>query len=995
MGWGVSASGQDIPLESAEWTKWVSENRKFRYSDSRGHFIAQSETRRSQTYWYAYRRRAGKLAKVYLGKSVDLTLQRLTRASSILSGNDALVDYSGSSKEVSRPPARRTDSAFVPVHKVNSPELPRKFIPRSRLTRLLDSPIVLISAPGGFGKSTLIENWKENCGMPVAWLTLGDEEDQIVHFFSSMIMAFQVVIPRFGEGALAWIRHSASVQISELIARFNLEIFNYAKTLPLGLVLDDVHHTRNAEIIRLLQDWFDHFPPRMHLILSGRSLPGFSLGDLRARGILSEVEVGDLRFTQEEGIRLLQQFPQDPPLALTDLETLVRHTEGWAAGLTLAGLAIGKQKDRRRFLDSFGGAHIFLKEYFLETVFTQSSAEVQHFLLRTSLLKQLTGSLCDALTGRTDGEEMLHQCWRNNLFIVQLDEPGWYRYHTLFGEMLADQLREQFPDEIQSLHQRAAQWYRGRQSPSEAIFHLLSIHAWDSAASLLEATALDELEQSGEDSRLLHWLGELPEQIVQKHKALLLVYLRLASLALSRRTISLFLQRIEANILLTSETDQTPDEREVAGEIRNIRSAWEKNRTYFPLHRKHSDPRWVLLDQMQILQQPFGLPASSDVDQAIDRLYTAAKEQNNLFVMLMAGGNAALRMISQGCLRRGESIARETLEQALRRRSKYPEPTSIPLTALSQACYERNDLENARAFLQQATLVDPNPTSSNMPVLIAILRAKIQSAQGDGSEALATIRAAQALHAQRPSGMISDQVLSAYEALLHLRRGDLRTAEDLLDRMEGEARDFLSDLARAKLCLQKRMPEVAEQLFGNLIAQFPAGASNEPILHARVLLVLALYDQRKSNQACHVLEECLRQAAPETFLRPFLEHGKRLAPMLALLLYARTLPSKTRAFAEDILGLLGYSGDVADFFSEKELASLSISVTVSPREREIIQSVWEGLSNDEIARKWNISENTVKTHLRNIFRKLNINSRMQVITAAKKIKLMDRMEDRP
>ncbi|HRE27527.1 MAG TPA: hypothetical protein PK954_12900, partial [Anaerolineales bacterium] len=268
------------------------------------------------------------------------------------------------------------------------------------------------------------------------------------------------------------------------------------------------------------------------LVLSGHIRPPLALGHLRARGLVTELDAGDLRFTTDEGIAYVRRYPQGPQLAYDDIERLVKRTEGWAAGLTLTALALSKQEDQRHFIDTFSGAHIYLREYFMETVLQRSAPDIQDFLLKTAILKNLSGRLCDAVTGQSDGSATLERLWRENLFTVRLEQDGWYRYHDLFAEMLRSQLQARFPDEIAQLHQRAAGWYREQFAPADAVYHLLATDAWEEAAALVEDMALNELAYFGEDSRFLRWLHELPASVVQKHKTLLAVYLRLANIAL-------------------------------------------------------------------------------------------------------------------------------------------------------------------------------------------------------------------------------------------------------------------------------------------------------------------------------------------------------------------------------------------------------------------------------------------------------------------------------
>lgn len=979
-----------IPVGSGLWYEWLSQAKTFSFKSQNGCFVAQRETRRDKTYWYAYRRRAGKLFKVYLGKTDELTLERLQRTSLSLTGQTLIKrSIPQSTGNESFAIESRIDISFLPITKINVPVLPRQLVSRPRLTHQIHTPLTLIYAPSGFGKSTLLNDWKQTCGYPVAWLSLDESDNHALRFWYSVITALQTVDHDFGTELLTYLRTDSPIRLPEVVSRLTNDIVSFQASCPrFGLVLDDFHRINQTEIYDSIQAWLEHLPPNMQLVILGHTKPPLSLGHLRAKGLVTELDTNDLRFTLEEGINYLRQYQQEPPLAYDDLAKLVKHTEGWAAGLTLTALALGKQENRRHFVDTFSGAHIYMREYFMETVLQRSSPEVQSFLLKTAILKHLTGSLCDALTGQSGGEEMLSHLWHENLFIVRLEEQGWYRYHDLFAEMLLSELEARFPEEVPQLHQRAAEWYRNQYAPAEAIYHLLATRAWEEAALLLEEMALQELEQYGEDSRLLRCLQELPEGVVQKHKTLLLVYLRLADMALPKQKIERFITHIETSLSNKPSFRQTQDERDVLIEIQHIRRTWDETDQFTPpaWDGAENDARWELLKGLHLLRQVNG-PNPESWEEQVASLLHRAQAQGNLFVILMAGGGLARRALVNGQLRRAEKIARQVLEQALALRGKLPGPASIALATLSQIHLERNELEPAQRYLAQALEVDPNPTSTNMLVQIAIQRAKIQMRQGNFTEALVNIQSIRALHLGRPSGLWTDQDLLIYEALLYVRMGDIVSAEQILNESENSAEHNLSQLVRAEIMLAKKQPQAAEQLLRSITSQYPNEIPFEPLMPVRVLLANALFDQHKINQALQVMREATRLAAPERFFRPFLEGGAACTPLLSLALQTENLTSEAQAFIKELLRLSNHTGEDSQI-SQAEIEALSTSASISPREQEVLSLISVGYSNCELAGKLSISEATVKTHLSNIYKKLNVSSRVQAVTYAKELKLV-------
>lgn len=977
-----------IPIDSSQWNDWLTRHKQFKFKGTAGHFSARRENRHGNDYWYAYRRRSGKLNKVYLGKSEELTLTQLEQAAASLAGKTILIQLTSFTEPQnghSHPSG--INGSFPALTKFRPPILPLNLITRPRLNQKISSPVTLICAPGGFGKSTLLNAWQQECGdMPVAWVALDADDNHFLRFWSTVIMALQAVVPGLGKNLLPYLQVSSSVTPTEIVARLTNEIVNAKEELGcIRLVLDDYHHIQHPDIHNSIQAWLEHLPPALQLIISGRTRPPIALGCLRARGLVTELEMDDLRFTLEEGIDLLQQHISGPPLAYGDMETLVKRTSGWAAGLMLAVLALNKQQDRRHFLDSFNGAHIFLREYFLESVLHQQPATVQNFLLKTSILKQLTGGLCNAVTGQSDGAQMLDRLWQENLFMVRSEEQSWYHYHDLFAEMLSDQLRMQFPEQIPDLHRRAAAWYRQQNASADAVRHLLAIEDWEEAASLIEDEVLHELGEYGEDSRLLRWIQQLPESVFQHHKTLLFVYLRLAKLALHPAEVERFLKRLETKLIDKPDEKMTQDEMEVLAEVRTIRQ--RKMAGDATLSQAGvPDSRWQLLDALWIVEASY-MPKTEEVGRRLYEIYEQARIQGNLFVVLIAGADCANRAFLRGHLRQSEKIIYQVLQQALTQRGKLPEPASIALISLSQICLVRNELSQARQLLQQATAVDPNPTSSNMLMNIAITRAKLQSTVGNHEAARSTIQAARALQAQRPSGVWRDQDLAAYEAMFCVPLENWVEIERLLNEVT-EGDHGLSQLIRAEMLLRQKQATAAEKILWHLLEQNPHGIANEPLMSTRVLLALALYGQHKLSQARQVLSEAVRLAAPERFIRPFLNYDTQLRPLLALLLHTETLTAEAQEFIREILQVGGNTHNLADLLPQEKLKSLATAASITQREQEVLQLVSDGFSNREIGMELCISPGTVKTHLANIYGKLDVNNRLQAVAEARILQLI-------
>ena len=945
--------------------------------------------RRNRAYWYAERRLAGRLAKVYLGKSEELALERLQGASRSLAGSPSTPQpIDEAVQENSLPTEQRSDASFLQLTKVTAPLLPRELVSRTCLIRQITTPLTLICAPSGFGKSTLLNDWKRTCGFPVAWITLDERDNHPVRFWYSLLTALQSIDAKFGAELLTHIRSASSITPAEVVLHLTNAILAQSQFPRLGIILDDFHCINHSEIFDAIQIWLKHFPANLQLVISGHFRPPLALGDLRGRGAVTELDANDLRFSSAEGVDYLKRYLQEAPLAYEDVEKLVRHSEGWAAGLALSALALAKQEDRRQFIDTFSGAHIYMREYFIETVLKRCAPETEEFLLRTAILKDLTGELCDAVTGRTNGGDMLAHLWRENLFTVRLAREGWYRYHDLFAEMLRSQLETRFPEEVPQLHQRAAQWYRQQHALADAIYHLLSIEAWDEAAALTEEMALAELEQFGEDSRLLRWLQELPAGVVQKHKHLLFVYMRLANIALPQEQIKQFIAGVERTLSGIPAFLQTRDERDVWLEIQQIRELWAQGRAFVPPDRlgNELDARWEMLSRLYLLR-PAYRQSQNFPEAPVAELLHEAQESHNLFVTLMAGGVLAKRVYFGGEIRRSERICRQILDQALRQRASLPETASIALEVLGLLHLERNEMGLAQRSLARAREVDPNPTSTNMPIHFALLQAKIQLAVNQKEEALATIRAARAIQMKHPGGLLESEDLLAYEALISVRAGEgALAAQLLLDGGDVTGHHLLRQV-QAEIFLDQGRFVDAERLLADTIDRYSQLIVIEPLMETRILLALALFGQHKIRPALQVMTEAVRLASPERFLRPFLNGSIASAPLLSLALESANLSDEAEGFVKDLLRLLAQTGEMPRV-QKPDLDMLATSASISAREQEILRLLSTWCSNREIAARLALSESTVKTHLGNIYSKLDAHTRGEAVSRARELKLL-------
>jgi LuxR family maltose regulon positive regulatory protein len=382
-----------------------------------------------------------------------------------------------------------------------------------RLNEGLHRKLTLISAPAGFGKTTLVSEWAAGSDQKIAWLSLDEGDHDPTRFLTYLVAALQTIAANIGKGVLAILESPQPPPIESIL----ITLLNETTAIPdhIILVLDDYHVIDSKPVDEALTFLLKHLPPQMHLVITTREDPNLPLAQLRARGQLTELRAADLRFTPSEAAEFLNQV-MGLNLSTGDISTLETRTEGWIAGLQLAAISMQGRSDTASFIKSFTGSHRFVLDYLVEEVLQRQPEGVHSFLLNTAILDRLSSSLCNAVTGREDGKEMLETLERSNLFIIPLDnQRKWYRYHPLFAEVLKTRLIDEQPDQVLSLHQRASKWHEHNGPVADAIRHALAAKDFERAAVLIEM-AVPEMRKNRQEATgtELGWLKALPDELV-------------------------------------------------------------------------------------------------------------------------------------------------------------------------------------------------------------------------------------------------------------------------------------------------------------------------------------------------------------------------------------------------------------------------------------------------------------------------------------------------
>jgi len=471
--WRESASSrlQEVPSESLNSLEWVGRVSSFSFHGRNGFYtLCKEYKQRGEGYWYAYVRVSGKRAKRYLGKDSDLTLTRLEQVA-----HELWRDLPDMQQQKSHDPIDRYKKYTLPdlstdlllATKLSVPVPRSRLVHRLRLIQQLqqgmDRSLTLISAPVGFGKSTLLSEWLTSHPIRTAWLSLEPEDDEPTRFFSYLLAALQAHAPHLVETMQMALQPLHSSSMETMLTLLINDLQRRAATQEhMVLVLDNYQAITDESIHQAFSFLLEHRPPLMHLVLATREDPPLPLPLLRGRGDVLELRAADLRFAQEEATSFLVEVMK-LPLSQEECALLQARTEGWITGLQLAALSLQGRKDTRAFIMAFSGSQHYVMDYLIQEVLKQQSAAVQDFLLHTCILDRLCAPLCDAIREQGGSQAMLDYLERANLFLVALVETGqWYRYHRLFAEALRQQLHQTDPSFVAELHHRANRWYQQR-----------------------------------------------------------------------------------------------------------------------------------------------------------------------------------------------------------------------------------------------------------------------------------------------------------------------------------------------------------------------------------------------------------------------------------------------------------------------------------------------------------------------------------------------------
>ncbi len=902
-----------------------------------------------------------------------------------------------------------TTKLHIPSPLVNAVARPRLMARLDEGLRL-GQRLVLVAAPAGYGKTTLLADWIAGQHGQIGWLTLDEDDNDPIRFWDYFVAALcrAAAIAPDAPDALQSLQPP---RLSDRMAALINQINQGKMASNLLIVLDDYHLISEQSVHDALTFLLEHQPANLRLILATRADPPLPIARLRARGQLTELRQADLCFTPQEAAEFLNRH-MGLRLTTSDIAALDVRTEGWIAGLHMAALALQGNPDyyTGQFITTFTGTHRYILDYLIEEVLQREPPPIQAFLLQTSILERLCAPLCDAMLENTahscaDSQITLEYLERSNLFIIPLDgQREWYRYHHLFSDLLRQRLRRTWPERIASLHRRAAGWYETQNQLPDAITHALaaSDSAW--ASDLIERVAELTLMR-GQVRTLLNWIGALPNQAIRTRPMLCVYHAWLLLLSGQPfEAVQARLQDVEQHANL------------IPGPAMALRAWLAALRMELTPAIDLAHQALTLLPQENVLLRSLMLwivsaYALTDQEhdiltQILDQAAQTPQRRDHLMINIIALNQLADFCMRQGQLDRAQELYQRALEQATDAQGGYSLIAGQVLVGLGDLACERYDLDTAARYLEQGiSLIEQWNRTGAIEAYISL--ARLEWARGQAGRTQDALDRARQLAAQFDLTEFDDWAVAMVQAQLWIAQDNLDAAQRWAQtrqlapietawpqeqdmRPEHRLRKYeLTVLAR--LLMAQGQPQTALSVLSAILPVAERQQRPALLIEIHLLRALALDALGRRQQALAALDRALELAQPQRYTRAFGSMGASLFPLLRLAAHGAQA-----AYATRLLTILGPESRSPESRSNTppqpdhpaHMTTPALPEPLSEREGEVLRLLASALSTEEIAHKLYLSVHTVRSHIKSLYSKLNVHNRYQAIERARELDLL-------
>jgi len=864
----------------------------------------------------------------------------------------------------------------------------------ARLDEGLSRKLILVSAPTGFGKTTLVGSWIKKRGFPSAWLTLDAYDNDPTRFWTYAISALRSFDPAIGKTSLASLSAPNPPAFQHLLTPLINDLAALAG--PCVLVLDDFHLLTSPETLAGLTFFIQHLPEPLHLLLTSRSDPDLPLAILRVRDELVEIHSEQLRFNRQESEAFLRASLQ-ADFSAGVVDRLLARTRGWPAGLRLMVFSLQNNRsgEIEDFAASFSGNDRYMSDYLTQEVVDSQPEAIQSFLLKTSFLDRLTGSLCDALTAEQNGSATLEQLERENLFLEQLDTVGdhiWYRYNPLFAESIQYLARQRLPEaDIRSLFSRASAWYENQQLYEQAIEAALAARLNQRAMLLIEKFI--EIHDISELFTLFRWLEQIPEREIYRHPAICLAYAQVI-LYTSDRFAPATAVKVEP-LLQAAQTAWVADEdQQGLGELLSFRGMAAQWQGDFQKAYEYAAQSLDKLPEYDVLWRGVSLLIIVQEDLNAGRIFEAQNKVLEARALLGAAQNifgvlAALQSLSQTYFWQGDLDAAEQLNQQILREAvgdiSMLDDQAIASLNLARIAYERDELEKAAQFARRALDLSQQRANQILAVQAATFLARVLAAQDELLQAVELVNSL-AAQVRKPASL---REIQETQAALAIQTAEFSILESWRTSLENKAQNILpvqserEAFTLARFLVETGDHEAALQTLNGWKADAAENGRIRSQIEALCLESLAYYAMTDLQRARPGLIQALKLGRARGFRRLFVDLGMKFGELLQELLPTlseRPLRLYTAALLQSF---------AAQASTPSRPAEMAVLIEpLSDQEIRVLRLIAAGMSNAEVARELIISINTVKTHVKNIYRKLSVNSRAEARQVARELKLL-------